>query len=70
MLFEVTVQGDVSVEPIETFAVTVANLAGATLLDGSAIGSIGNDDGSATPAQAGKEKSEGKRGPKMKKDGP
>ena len=70
VLFEVTVQGDVSVEPTETFSVTVGNLAGATLLDGSAIGSIGNDDGSATPAQAGKEKSEGKRGPKMKKDGP
>ena len=70
MLFEVAVQGDASVEPTETFSVTVGNLAGATLLDGAAIGTIGNDDGSATRAQGSKDKSEAKRGPQIKRDGP
>jgi hypothetical protein len=70
VLFEVAVQGDTSVEPTETFSVTVANLAGATLLDGLAIGSIGNDDASATRMQTGKGKPQGIRGPEMQRDGP
>lgn len=70
VLFEVTVQGDVSVEPTETFSVTLGNLAGATLLDGAAIGSIGNDDGSATRAQGRKGRFDDKPGPQIKRDGP
>ena len=70
VLFEVAVQGDASVEPTETFSVTVGNLAGATLLDGAAIGSIGNDDGSATRAQGRKGRFDDKPGPQIKRDGP
>lgn len=46
-VFEVAVNGDVAVEGDETFTVSLANVMGATLADGSGLGTIGNDDGSA-----------------------
>lgn len=70
VLFEVAVQGDASVEATETFSVTVANVAGASLLNGTAIGIIGNDDGSAARPQGNKGKPDGKRGRQIKRDGP
>ncbi|MDT5014654.1 MAG: hypothetical protein QOD39_814 [Mycobacterium sp.] len=41
----VTVTGDVTAEPNETLTVTLSNPSGATIADGSAIGTITNDDG-------------------------
>ncbi|MCX7041877.1 MAG: hypothetical protein NT117_04155 [Gammaproteobacteria bacterium] len=70
VLFEVAVQGDALVESTETFSVTVGNVAGATLLDGAATGSIGNDDSPAVRAQAIKGKASGKRSPQVKRDDP
>ena len=49
--FEVAIIGDGNVEPNETFNVSVSNVSGATVADGAAVGSIGNDDG-ATVAPA------------------
>jgi hypothetical protein len=42
--FTVTVNADTTVEPNETFQVNVGNVAGATVLDGQALGTIRNDD--------------------------
>lgn len=42
--FEVTVNGDQSVEPSETFLVNVMNVFGATVIDGQGQGTIQNDD--------------------------
>ncbi len=47
--FNVTVNGDMSVEPPETFFVNVTNVSGATLLDGQGVGTIANDDVVTTP---------------------
>jgi predicted extracellular nuclease len=48
--FEVTVNGDVTFEPNETFLVNVTNVIGATISDGSAVGTILNDDCPPAPA--------------------
>lgn len=42
--FTVTINGDVSVEPDETFFVNVTNASGATITDGQGLGTIQNDD--------------------------
>src|SRR5215213_4102930 len=42
--FDVTVNGDMSFEPNETFFVNVSNVTGATLNDGQGVGTINNDD--------------------------
>jgi uncharacterized protein (TIGR03437 family) len=42
--FSVTVNGDVAVEPNESFFVNVTNVTGATLTDGQGVGTIQNDD--------------------------
>src|SRR5213075_2635134 len=42
--FDVTVNGDSTVEPNETFLVNVANVPGATVSDGQGLGTIQNDD--------------------------
>ncbi len=47
-VIKVNVLGDASVEPNETFTVTLSNPAGATIADASALGTILNDD-SSTP---------------------
>lgn len=60
-VFSVTVNGDVTSEPDETFFVNVTNITGANLVDGQGIGTITNDDatlistiqGSGTAATAG-----------------
>ena len=44
VLFEVNVTGDTASEGNETFAVTVSNLVGGTLVDGAAVATINNDD--------------------------
>jgi hypothetical protein len=40
----VTINGDVAVEPNETFSVRLASAAGASIADGSGLGRINNDD--------------------------
>jgi uncharacterized protein (TIGR03437 family) len=42
--FTVTINGDVAIEPNETFFVNVTNVAGATVTDGQGVGTIQNDD--------------------------
>jgi uncharacterized protein (TIGR03437 family) len=42
--FDVTVNGDIFVEPNETFFVNVSNVVGATVADGQGQGTIQNDD--------------------------
>lgn len=42
--FDVTVNGDTNFEPNETFFVNVTNVAGATVSDGTGVGTITNDD--------------------------
>jgi hypothetical protein len=42
--FDVTVNGDASIEADETFFVNVTNVSGATLADGQGLGTILNDD--------------------------
>src|SRR5262249_39487357 len=42
--FTVTINGDTSVEPDETFFVNLKNVSGATLTDGQGIGTIQHDD--------------------------
>ena len=42
--FSVTVNGDVAIEPDETFFVNVTNVTGATVEDGQGVGTIQNDD--------------------------
>jgi hypothetical protein len=52
-VFRVTINGDDYAEPDETFTVTVTNVSGATVGDGTAVGTITNDDGALTgPAMA------------------
>jgi predicted extracellular nuclease len=48
--FEVTVNGDVAFEPNETFLVNVTNVIGATVSDGTGVGTILNDDCPPVPA--------------------
>jgi uncharacterized protein (TIGR03437 family) len=43
-VFSVTVNGDTNIEPNETFSVNVSNVAGATVGDGTAVGTIQTDD--------------------------
>jgi hypothetical protein len=45
--FTVSIKGDKTIEPSETFLVNVSNVAGATVADGQALGTIVNDDGAA-----------------------
>ncbi len=45
--FEVQVNGDASAEPDETFVVTLSNVTGATLVDGTGTGTIVSDDQAA-----------------------
>ena len=47
MRFEVAINGDVTAEANETFAVNISNVSGAQLADGAAVGTIVNDDGAA-----------------------
>jgi uncharacterized protein len=47
--FTVTVNGDTSVEPNETFFVNVTNVTNATVADGQGLGTITNDDVVITP---------------------
>ncbi|HKG45457.1 MAG TPA: lamin tail domain-containing protein [Pyrinomonadaceae bacterium] len=42
--FDVTVNGDMTFEPGETFFVNVTNVTGATINDGQGVGTINNDD--------------------------
>src|SRR5205814_6402783 len=42
--FTVTINGDNSIEPDETFFVNVTNVAGATVIDGQGIATIQHDD--------------------------
>lgn len=42
--FSVTINGDLAIEPDETFFVNVTNVSGATVLDGQGVGTIHNDD--------------------------
>jgi predicted extracellular nuclease len=48
-MFDVTVNGDTTVEPNETFFVNVTNVVGATVGDGQGVGTITNDDFTITP---------------------
>jgi hypothetical protein len=43
-VFNVTIHGDTTIENSETFVVLLSNVANATLVDGNALGTIGNDD--------------------------
>jgi chitinase len=45
----VTVNGDTTVEPNETFLVNLSSPSGATILDGQGVGTITNDDSAALP---------------------
>ena len=47
--FTVTINGDTTPEPDETFVVNLSNAVGATIADGQATGTISNDDAVATP---------------------
>jgi Zn-dependent protease len=42
--FDVTVNGDTTIEPDETFLVNITNVSGATLTDSQGVGTIQNDD--------------------------
>jgi len=42
--FTVSINGDTTIEPSETFLVNVSNVSGATVVDGSAVGTISTDD--------------------------
>ena len=48
--FAVTINGDTTVEANETFNVTVSGVSGATVADGSAVGTITNDDTANQPS--------------------
>ncbi len=48
--FNVTINGDVTAEPTETFVVNLSNATNALIGDGQATGTITNDDGAAGPA--------------------
>jgi serine protease len=43
--FTVTISGDTTLEPNETFKVNLGNVSGATVFDGQAIGTLLNDEG-------------------------
>jgi hypothetical protein len=43
-VFEVSINGDTTSEVTEFFNVTISNVTGATLADGTAVGTIGNDE--------------------------
>jgi hypothetical protein len=45
----VTINGDTSVEPNETFFFNLTNATGGTIVDGQGLGTISNDDGSSGP---------------------
>jgi cysteine-rich repeat protein len=62
--FTVTINGDLTKEPNETFAVNVGNVMGAMLLDGQALGTIQNDDSSLLSV-ANVEIAEGNSGTKL-----
>jgi len=47
--FDVTVNGDTTIEPNETFFVNVTNVVGAIVSDGQGLGTITNDDVVLTP---------------------
>jgi predicted extracellular nuclease len=47
--FDVTVNGDTTNEPNETFFVNVTNVTGAMIADGQGVGTITNDDFPSTP---------------------
>jgi hypothetical protein len=49
-VFEVAITGDGAAEPDETFSVSVSNVSGALVGDGSAVATISNDDGSSVTA--------------------
>jgi hypothetical protein len=61
--FEVNVIGDALPEADETFSVTLGNVVGATLTDGSATGTISSDDAPAIAAPTAKSASRGMRVP-------
>ncbi|MEK6279606.1 MAG: lamin tail domain-containing protein [Acidobacteriota bacterium] len=42
--FDVTINGDLNVEPAETFLVNLTNVNGGTVVDGQGLGTIENDD--------------------------
>ena len=42
--FSVTINSDIAMEPDETFSVALSNVAGASVADGTAVGTINNDD--------------------------
>ncbi|MDQ6652871.1 MAG: lamin tail domain-containing protein [Acidobacteriota bacterium] len=48
--FDVVVNGDVNIEPNETFFVNVTNVSGATVMISQGVGTIQNDDNPPTPA--------------------
>ncbi len=50
--FSVTINGDTTVEPDETFFVNVSNVVGATVARGQAVGTILNDDVADVPPAA------------------
>jgi chitinase len=50
---QIAVTGDTSVESNETFTVSLSGAAGATIADGSAVGTITNDDVQAPPPPTG-----------------
>jgi hypothetical protein len=43
-VFDVTVNGDLNIEPNESFFVNVTNVSGAIVMDGQGLGTIENDD--------------------------
>jgi hypothetical protein len=47
--FDVTVNGDINVEPNESFFVNVTNVSGATVTKGQGVGTIQNDDAAGIP---------------------
>ncbi len=47
--FDVTVNGDIAIEPNETFFVNVTSVSGATVTDGQGVGTITNDDSAPAP---------------------
>jgi hypothetical protein len=47
--FNVMVNGDIAIEPDETFFVNVSNVTGGILLDGQGVGTIQNDDSAPLP---------------------
>ena len=48
--FSVTINGDTTVEPNETFNLNVSSVSGASIADGQGVGTILNDDSAVLPA--------------------